>query len=337
MTPCSTAWVTLLAAVAWAQDTTPVLHATSDLVLLDVQVIHNKTNAAVGQLEAKDFALSEDGAAQNISFFGRDQFPLSVVLLFDLTASVHGVLHHLAAGAQAALDHLKPEDEVAVMAYAASAHVVDGFNRDHSRTAAAISRIAAMKSDDAAFFNQAIYDAAAQLENSANNSSRRVILWLTDNLPNAPAAFMLQKHDKGLGGAMPRSEDEAIRKLHESGTVVMPLLLKDRLYFGGDRILERDEADFAREHPDKKYYPPGDANKYAEVTGGFAVGLRGKGAEERLAEIIDSLRSRYTIGYRPADDKPSGTFCRVKVALAPDAPLRPQEYKVLARAGYYRK
>jgi len=60
--------------------------------------------------------------------------PLSVVLLFDLTESVHGVLHPLAAGARAALGHLKPEDEVAVMVYAASARTVDGFTRDHART-----------------------------------------------------------------------------------------------------------------------------------------------------------------------------------------------------------
>jgi hypothetical protein len=65
--------------------------------------------------------------------------------------------------------------------------------------------------------------------------------------------------------------------------------------------------------------------------------MRGKGVEERLAEVIDSLRGRYTIGYPPTEDKPTGTFCRVKVALAPGAPLLPQEWRVLSRAGYYRR
>jgi len=103
------------------------------------------------------------------------------------------------------------------------------------------------------------------------------------------------------------------------------------------RITERDEAEFAREHPDSDDYSPGDAPKYAELTGGFAVELRGKRVEERLAEIIDTLRSRYTIGYSPTDHKPAGTFCRVKVELTPSAPLRPEDLRVLARAGYYRK
>ena len=323
--------IVLLAAGAWGQDGTPVFRATSELVLLDVQVINNKTKTATGQLEAHDFELFEDGAPQKISFFGRDQLPLSVVLLFDLTDSVRGVLHRLAAGAQAALDHLKPEDDVAVMTYAASARLIDGFTRDHARTAAAIAQAADMKSDDAAFFNEAVYQAAAQLDNSSNPSSRRVIIWLTDNLPNVPTGFNTRHNAKGLGGAAPHTEEEAIRKLHESGTVVMPLLLKDRLAAIWSELI------MTAERPYRKQYPPGDAHKYAELTGGFAAGMRGKGVDQRLAEVIDDLRGRYTIGYRPPEEKPPGTFCRVKVELAPGGPLRPQEWRVLARDGYYRK
>ena len=42
-----------------------------------------------------------------------------------------------------------------------------------------------------------------------------------------------------------------------------------------------------REHRQDQDYPPGDAYKYAEITGGFPFLLRGKKVEERLAEIID--------------------------------------------------
>lgn len=320
-----------LVAAAWGQDATPVFRATSELVLLDVQVIHNKTNTAMSGLQAKDFELSEDGVPQKISFFGRDQLPLSVVLLFDLTDSDRGILHRLASGAQAALDHLKPEDEVAVVVYAASARMVEGFTRDHARTAAAIVRAADMKSDDAAFFNEAVYQAAARLEESANPSSRRVILWLTDNFPNVAAGFNVKYHADGLDGETPHTEEQAIRQLHESGSVVMPMILKDP----AAAVWAEMEALF--EKPAAKNHPPGDAHKYAELTGGFAVGMRGKDVAERLAEVIDSLRGMYTIGYRPTEEKPAGTFCRVKVTLAPSAPLRPKEWRVLARAGYYRK
>jgi VWFA-related protein len=337
MKQCIVPWIALLAAAAWGQDGKPTFRANSELVLLDVQVIHKKTNTAFGELQAKDFDLSEDAVPQKILFFGRDELPLSVILLFDLTQSERRVLGHLAAGARGALEHLNPDDEVAVMAYAAAARLIDGFTLDRDRTAAAIARAATMKSDDAAFFNEAMYQAAAQFENSGNPSGRRVVLWLTDNLPNLPTNYMLQERDKDLGGALPHTEEQAIHKLHDSRTVVMPLLLKDRLYLWGEWTTSYDRREYAREHPNNKDYPPGDAHKYAELTGGFAFGLRGKKVEERLAEVIDSIRTRYTIGYRPAETKPPGTFCRLKVALAPGAPLRPQEWRVLARAGYYRR
>ena len=331
MKRCLAVCITLLGVTAWGQDGAPVFRATSELVLLDVQVIHNKTNTAIGQLQGKDFEITQDGAPQKISFFDRDQLPLSVVLLFDLSDSVRGVLHRLATGAQTALDHLKPEDQVAVMVYAASASLVDGFTSDRSRTVAAVERAAAMKSDDAAFFNEAVYQAAAQLESSSNPSSRRVVLWFTDNLPNVPTSFNQRHNADGLDGALPHTEDDAIRKLHESGTTVMPLLLKDRLGAIWSELI------VAGESPYRKKYPPGDAHKYAELTGGFASGMRGQGVAERLAQAIDSLRGRYTIGYRPTEDKAPGTFCRVKVALARGAPLHPREWTVLTRAGYYRR
>jgi hypothetical protein len=43
-----------------------------------------------------------------------------------------------------------------VLAYEASAPLVDGFTRDRGRTAAAIARASKMTSDDAAFFNEAM-------------------------------------------------------------------------------------------------------------------------------------------------------------------------------------
>ena len=326
------AWAALLeASAACAQEAAPVFHATSELVLLDVQVIHRKTKTALGSLQAKDFELYEDGVAQQIAFFDHDQLPLSIVFLFDLTDSVRGVLRRLAAGARSALDHLKPEDETAVMAYAASAHVVDGFTTDRQRTADAITRAAGMKQREAAFFNEAVYRAACLLEQSRNPSSRRVVIWLTDNFPNAASAFNRRHYGQSLGGAPPHSEEEALRELHESGTVVAALLLKDPL------AVPWASLEMAIEAPARKRNPAGDARKYAELTGGIALGRGGKKVEDRLAEIIDDLRSRYTIGYRPSETKPAGTFCKLRVALAPGAPLRPQEWTVIARAGYYRK
>lgn len=321
----------LLAMAAWGQEDTAVFRTTSQLVLLDVQVLNAKTKTSTGGLAAKDFEVYEDGARQEISVFGRERYPLSIVLLFDLTPSVRGVLRRLAGSAEIALQHLRPEDEVAVMAYSASAQVVDGFTTDRQRTAKAIGRAAAIKSGEAAFFNEAVFQAARQMEHSHAPTNRRVILWLTDNFPDAPSGFMRSHFGRSLNGVPPHTEAEAIRALHESGTVVTALLLKDPL------AMTWAEALYAAEGPARLKYPAGNAHTYADVTGGVSPGLRGKNVEDRLVEAIDGLRSRYTIGYRPTDTKPAGTFCRVRVALAPGAPVRTQDWKVLVRQGYYRK
>ncbi len=86
-----------------------------------------------------------------------------------------------------------------------------------------------------------------------------------------------------------------------------------------------------------KDYPPGDARKYAELTGGQAVRVRGNKNQERLGQTIDELRARYTVGYSPSESRPAGTFCKLRVELAPGGALRTAEWTVLARQGYYRK
>ena len=320
----------LLAFAARGQDSNAIFRTTSELVLLDVQVLNAKTKASTGALEAKDFEVYEDGTRQEVSVFGRERFPLSIVLLFDLSPSVRGVLRRLADSAAIALQHLRTEDEVAVMVYSASAQVVDGFTTDRQRTVSAIGRAAGMKSGEAAFFNEAVFQAAHQFDQS-HSANRRVILWLTDNFPDAPSGFMRSHYGKSLKGIPPHSEAEAIRALHESGTVVTALLLKDPL------AMTWAEALFAAEAPFRLKSPAGNAHQFAEITGGVSPGLRGSDVEERLADAIDGLRSRYSVGYRPTDSKPAGTFCRIHIALAPGAPLQPQEWKVLVRQGYYRK
>jgi VWFA-related protein len=316
---------------AVGQEQAPTFRSTTELVLVDVQVVHKKMKTPAPALEQRDFHVYEDGQLLEIKSFSRDQLPLSVVLLFDLTDSVRPVLRRLSLGAKSALTHFKPEDEVAVMAYAASTRIVDGFTKDRRRTVDAIERVVDMKSKEAAFFNEGVFQAAQELRESESESNRRVIIWLTDNLPNVPTEWMRGHY----GGSVPpgglHTQEDAVRALHESGIVVSPLLLTDPAFLVATAPQRAFEGLWSKSHP------PGDAKKYAEWTGGQAMPMGGKNVEQRLADLIDELRSRYTIGFQPSLNKPPGTFCKLRVALAPDGPLHPKEWNVLACAGYYRK
>jgi hypothetical protein len=61
-----------------------------------------------------------------------------------------------------------------------------------------------------------------------------------------------------------------------------------------------------------------------------------KAVPAKLAELIDDLRLRYTLGYRPSAAKPQGTFCRIKVELAPEVKKLQRELVVNAKQGYFR-
>lgn len=304
-----------------AQDAPPVFRTTSELVLVDVQVLHNSTRTPAPSLKAKDLRVWEDGVPQDILQFSRDELPLSVVLLFDLSTTAHSVLKSMAEGAKASLVHFKPEDEIAVMVYGPAARVVDGFSTDRNRTAGAIAQAAALGDEGESYFNEAVYQAAVQLRQSRTPANRRVIIWLTDNDPNVPVHTRDPIH----------TEIEALRALHVESVVVAPLLLRDLRWLPLSAALSVVYAPWVKSHP------PGDARKYAEWTGGQVMSLRGKKSAARLGDLIDELRGRYTLGYRPGESKPPGTFCKLRVDLAPEASLRPKEWTVVTRQGYYRK
>src|SRR4051794_34632993 len=132
----------------------PVFRLDVRLVQVDAQVLNKKTRHVTPLLKQEDCQVLEDNVPQKISSFSQDRLPLSVVLLFDLTDSVRPVLKSLAEGALAALQHLKPEDDVTVMVYAASTQVLQEATTDRALAVAAIEKASRMQSDEAAFFNE---------------------------------------------------------------------------------------------------------------------------------------------------------------------------------------
>lgn len=289
------------------------------LVQLDVQVLQKKGLRPIGSLTKDDFELYEGGVRQQIADISRDQLPLSVVLLFDLTDSVRPVLKPLANGALAALQHLKPEDEVAVMVYAAKTQLLQGLTVDHEKVVAAIQRASRMESSEQAFFNQAIYEASAQLEKANNPKSRRVIIWLTDNVPNIPSN---KQH----------SEQDAIHEAFETGTVVSALVERSEMSDVMSVAYARNPLlMWSRSHN-----PPGDVNKYAEETGGEVMKSGRDEVSTKLAELIDQIRTRYTLGYYPSENQPKGKFCEIKVQIRPETQKSLGRVIVRTKRGYYR-
>jgi VWFA-related protein len=118
-----------------------VIRLTTELVVVDAQVLHKQTGRVVGGLARESFLLYEDGVKQEVTHFSQDKLPLSIVLLLDVSGSVQPVIKQIQAGALQALQHLKAEDEVALMAFGAKAVLVQDFTRDRQLITDQIGRV----------------------------------------------------------------------------------------------------------------------------------------------------------------------------------------------------
>src|SRR5216684_2179282 len=121
----------------FSQDKEPidVIRVNTDLVVFDAQVIDKKTKRVISDLAKADFEVSEDGVKQQISYLTRDELPLSIMLLLDVSRSVRSILHEIRDGALNALQHLKHDDQVAVMAFAKTSKMAKDFTKDRALAA----------------------------------------------------------------------------------------------------------------------------------------------------------------------------------------------------------
>ena len=299
------------------------LHAGVQLVLVDASVERRKTGEPIEGLTAADFVLSEDGLAQTITSLSEDQLPLSIVLLFDLTDTVHPVLVHLSGGAATVLRHLRPQDEVAVMSFSSQAVVVQRFTRDRMSAVEGIDAASASYDRrEPTFLFEDLWQASQQTDRSRLPEARRVQIWLTDGSANDQSSELhLAAH------ALPvlHTEAEAANALLRSGAVVSALIERSPEPLTSGRY--------------------GDIERYAALTGGPVLQVTASDAEERLGSLLDTLRARYTLGYhpgyRPGVDQPPGTLCHLKLTLSPaffaaHPGVQPRDVTLRSRGSYLR-
>jgi VWFA-related protein len=313
-------------------ETASTIRVSSQFVILDALVENKKTGSAAPALERRDFRLSEDGVPQTITYFSQNRLPLSVVFLFDLTDTVRSALKPLAEGAREILDHLKPEDEVAIMVFSSHTELLQKFTTDRTLAAHAIAGASTLESKDGTFIHESMYEAVNQPMQSTTPGSRRVTIWLTDGTANFENSMTQRTMGKDAPAHL-HTREEATAALLHSGVVVSALI--DRTAATDMTIIAANANPLAMMFGART----GDIRKYAELTGGPVLDTSKKEVADRLAQLVDQIRLRYTLGYKPSTAKPEGTFCKVQLQLDPAAlKARPElrTLRVRTRQGYYR-
>jgi hypothetical protein len=157
-----------------------------------------------------------------------------------------------------------------------------------------------------------------------------VIIWLTDDVPNIPSEEIKARYGGSLSRGTVHTEKEALKELYRAGTVVCTLLMRSEISDREDSIGDSSKI------VSRMLYPPGEVYKYARATGGQVVESSIKKLPGKLAQLIDDIRLRYSLGYHPSIGRPTGRFCVIKVKLAPEVKKTQKNLVVEAKQGYYR-
>ena len=140
-----------------------------NLVLVDATV-KTKDGQIMANLKKDDFEVREDGVAQKVEIFSRDELPVNVALVLDLSDSIGPFLGPLRDAATIALAALKPDDEVALFTFSTEAELRLALTKDKNKIA---DQINTFEARGATNINDGIFVAAEYLLKAPPNGTPR--------------------------------------------------------------------------------------------------------------------------------------------------------------------
>jgi Ca-activated chloride channel family protein len=287
-----------------AQEQDPsVMRVAVNLVMVDVTA-KTKAGQILGDLKKEDFELREDGAAQKVEIFSRDELPLNVALVLDLSDSIEPFLGPLRDAANTALGALKPEDQAALFTFSTDAELRVPFTSDKKKLA---EQINAFKVGGATNINDGIFVPAKYLLN-APQRGRRVIILISDDVAT---------YSGGQG------THDIITELIASDAVLYNLKIPGynppgtMLHAAMEKGLVNLRA-------------------VMDQTGGEVFNVQDVShLDETFRALIERIKTRYTLGYYTKASAAEGKPHKLDVRLAASFGKKGRDYVVLSKNGFY--
>jgi Ca-activated chloride channel homolog len=283
-----------------------------DLVTVDALVLQKDTARIVGGLKKEDFLIYEDGTRQQLTHFSQDSLPLSVILVIDRGGCLDPYNAEVHRAAREAIDRLKPVDEVAVMSYANTTTMVQGFTRNRIMIEEALNRIPPHDEEAEHCLNKVMADAASYMIGAANPVGRRVVILITGvtrsfDCPDGP------------------SGKSAAQGIYESGAVVCGIVPKVML-----QGVENGIMTMATRLGKLGGAPYTDLQTLANETGGELLADKPENLDTTFQTLVDHLRSRYNLAFVSTNKKRDGTTRKLKLEVT--APNQPPRTKLVVKA-----
>ena len=297
---------------AQAPDSTDTIRIDSDLVNLNVSVLSKTPVQGVAPLQQKEFAVFENGAPQEISFFASAEAPFDLVLLLDLSGSTAKKMDLIRKSSKRFVEAARPGDRIAIVTFAAEVQVVSPLSLDHKLLKKSIDEIE--KPGGGTNFWDALRFVLEHILGQARAGSRRsAIVVMTDGVDNAlPDVY---------GEGSKTSFAELVAIIGRSDSIVLPIYLDT-------------EKEAVRNHqaPATAYVlARQQLAQIAAESGNLIYKARKlKDLQNVYEQVMRDLSTMYSIGYRPANRTRDGLWRAVTVQL-----IGHPELVARAKRGYY--
>jgi len=305
--------------------------------------VRDKHGQIVRNLTKDDFTLQEEGRAQVIRYFAKeDNLPLKLGLLVDTSLSQRRVIDQERSASHGFLEQvLRDQDSAFVLHFDREVELLQDFtsSRDKLYSALGAIEIASASSDNSSsgpdsgggrrgmhhggtLLYDAIYLASNEL--MKKQEGRKAVVVLSD----------------GVDRGSKESLDTAIESAQRADTVVYSILFKDDEGYGssgGFGFPGMGGGGMGRHGGGGRRYPEEqrpDGKKVLErisrETGGRMFEVSKKQPIDQIyGTIEDELRNQYSIGYTPDQPDDSGRYHKIELAT------RQKDLVVQTREGYY--
>jgi Ca-activated chloride channel family protein len=269
------------------------------MVILNVRVTDGESHAVI-DVSRDAFSVMEDGAAQKITFFSKEEVPVSYGLVIDTSASLRSQLGKVIQSGIRIIDSNKPGDEAFVVRFISSdkIEIVQDVTADKRLLEDGLASLYVEGGQTAIL--DALYLSAEKLTKLKTETlHRRALILVTDGEDRSSVYNREQLFDL-LGRA-----DIQIHVI------------------GFTKELQGKSRERATEL----------LTRLATDTGGRVFFPQSSDALARIVdEIINDIRTQYLIGYVPTDQKTATNFHKVEVSIVGD----PKKEKRIAitRLGY---
>jgi len=289
-------------------DPNDVVRINADLVQLHVRVI-DRNNRPIDNVPRNEFHVFEDGVAQPIETFTREEVPISYGLAVDTSGSLRSQLQSVIDAGKSIINSNKKGDETFLVRFISSDKIetVQDFTANKDLLMDGLDSFYIEGGQTAVI--DAVYLSAEHVseyrKGDEGDRRRRALIVITDGEDRN--SFYKQ--------------EQLFARLREEDVQIFVI--------GFTNELDKD-AGFIRKSPKEKATTL--INKLATETGGRAFFPESLSELPQIAaEIVRDLRTQYVLAYNPTNKTPDGSYRAIRVTV--DQPNSAEKRIALTRTG----